>query len=96
MSSTSPARPLAVITQDINYRQSLDRTRSHGFKLREGRFGLDTRKKYFIMRVVKLWNGLLTEGVEAPSLETFKARLDGALSTLIEVKVSLLTAEWLG
>ena len=30
--------------------------------------------------VVKYWNGLLREVVEAPSLETFKARLDGALS----------------
>jgi len=33
-------------------------------------------------RVVKHWNGLPREIVEAPSLETFKARLDGALSNL--------------
>ncbi|KFR04758.1 hypothetical protein Y956_16404, partial [Nipponia nippon] len=55
----------------------------NGYKLKEGRFRLDIRKKFFTMRVVKHWNGLLREVVDAPSLETFKARLDGALSNLI-------------
>ncbi|KFR00824.1 hypothetical protein N306_10632, partial [Opisthocomus hoazin] len=55
----------------------------NGFKIREGRFRLDIRKKFFTMRVVKLWNRLPREVVEAPSLETFKARLDGALSKLV-------------
>jgi len=44
------------------------------------------------MRVVKHWNGLPREAVEAPSLETFKPRLDRALSTLISLAVSLLAA----
>jgi len=41
------------------------------------------RKTFFIIRVVKHWNRLPTEAVEALSLETFKARLDGALNNMI-------------
>ncbi|KFR12710.1 hypothetical protein N306_07708, partial [Opisthocomus hoazin] len=41
------------------------------------------RKKLFTMRVVKHWNRLPREAVDAPSLEVFKARLDGALSNLV-------------
>ncbi|KFR17824.1 hypothetical protein N306_11535, partial [Opisthocomus hoazin] len=55
----------------------------NGFKLREGRFILDKRKKFFTIRVVKHWNRLPREAVETPSLETFKARLDRALSNLV-------------
>ncbi|KFR13546.1 hypothetical protein N306_02224, partial [Opisthocomus hoazin] len=54
-----------------------------GFKLKEGRFRLDIRKEFFTMRVVKHWNRLPREIVDAPSLKTFKARLDGALSHLV-------------
>jgi len=41
---------------------------------------------------VKHWHRLPREVVDAPSLETFKARLDGALRSLIQLKMSLLIA----
>ncbi|KFV99377.1 hypothetical protein N327_06891, partial [Fulmarus glacialis] len=55
----------------------------NGFKQKEGRFRLDIRKKFFTIRVVRHWNRLPREVVDAPSLEVFEARLDGALSNLV-------------
>ncbi|KFM12753.1 hypothetical protein AS27_01621, partial [Aptenodytes forsteri] len=55
----------------------------NGFKLKEGRFRLDIREKFFIMRVVRHWNSWPREAVDAPSLEVLKARLDGALNNLV-------------
>ncbi|KFV60251.1 hypothetical protein N341_11345, partial [Tyto alba] len=55
----------------------------NGFKLNEGRFRLDIKKKFFTMRVVKHWNALPREVVDAPSHETLKVRLDESLSSLI-------------
>jgi len=60
-----------------------DSTKSNVFKLKEGRFRLDIRQKFFTMRVLKPWKRLPREVVDAPSLERFKVRLDSALSNLI-------------
>jgi len=57
--------------------------RGNGFILKEGRFRLDIRKKFFTMSVVKHWHRLPREAVDAPSLEVFKARLDAAMSNLV-------------
>ena len=45
---------------------------------------MDVREKFFTMTVVRCWNGLPREAVDAPFLEVFKARLDGALGSLLQ------------
>ena len=58
-------------------------SRGDGFKLRQGRFRLDIRKRFFTQRVVTHRNRLPKEAVDAPSLQAFKARLDVALGSLV-------------
>jgi len=58
------------------------RTKGNYFKPKEGRFRLDIRKS-FTIRVVGHWHSLPREAVDAPSLETFKVRLDSTLSNLM-------------
>ena len=59
------------------------RTRGRGFKLKEGRYRLDVRGKFFTMRVVRCWNSCPERlWMPRPSLEVFKARLDEALGSL--------------
>jgi len=60
-----------------------DRPRGNGFKLKEKRFRLQLRKKFFTQKVMRHWHRLPREAVDAPSLEVFKARLDRALGSLI-------------
>jgi len=65
-------------------RADSDRTRRNGFKLGQGRFRLDIRKKFFHTDGgVTHWNRLPKEAVDAPSLEAFKARLDVALGSVV-------------
>ena len=56
------------------------RTRSHGFKSRERRFHLNSRKPFLTGRAVCRWNKLPRRVVESPSLEVFRRRLDEHLS----------------
>lgn len=63
-------------------RNCSDRMRSNG-KLSEKKFMLEIKKKLFAMSVVRHWNRIPREAVDAPSLAVFKARLKKALSNLI-------------
>ena len=60
-----------------------DRMRENGFKLEEGKFRLAIWRKCLTVRMVRHWNRLPSEVVNAPSPETFKARPDGALSNRV-------------
>ena len=51
--------------------------------MKEGRFRLDVKGKFFTSRGVRCWNRLPREVVDALSLEVFKARLDRALGSLV-------------
>ena len=57
--------------------------RENGFKLEEGRFKLNIRKKFFTVGVLRHWIRLPSEVVDTPYLEAFKASLDGVLSNLV-------------
>ena len=56
---------------------------------------LDNRRNFFAQRLVKHWNRLPKEAVDAPSLEAFKARLDVALGSLVCWLATLPIAEGL-
>ena len=57
--------------------------RGNSLKLKERRFIIDVKWKYFAQRMVRCWHRLPRDVVVASSLEVFKARLDGALGNLV-------------
>ena len=59
--------------------------RGNGFKLKEEKLRLDIRKKVFTIRMVRHWNRLPIEAVDAQFLETFKVSLYWALCNLTEL-----------
>jgi len=52
-------------------------------KLRQGKFRLDIRKRFFTERVVGHWNRLLREVVTASSLSEFKEHQEDVLSHMV-------------
>jgi len=58
-------------------------THGNGSKLRQGRFRVDIRKHCLTTRVVKHWNRLPREVVDAPSLSVSKRHLDNALNNVL-------------
>ena len=63
--------------------------------MKERRSRVVDRKKFFTVSVVGHWNRLHSEVVDVPSLEVYKARLDGAASSLVLRVVSLpIAGSW--
>ena len=60
-----------------------NRTRGNGQKMEHRKFRTNTRKNFFMVRVMEHWNRLPREVVESP-LEIFKAHLDAYLSNLLQ------------
>ena len=48
---------------------------------------MDVRRKFFTGGVVRCWNKLPEEAVDAPSLEVLKNRLDGALDNMVQYQI---------
>jgi len=55
----------------------------NGIKLCQGWFRLDIRRNFFTVRVVKHWNRLPREVVDAPCLSIFKRHLENALNYML-------------
>ena len=52
------------------------RTRGHSIRIKGRSFRKEMRRNFFSQRVVNLWNSLPQKGVEAKSVDIFKAEID--------------------
>uniref|UniRef100_A0A8C3BXM4 Reverse transcriptase domain-containing protein n=1 Tax=Cairina moschata TaxID=8855 RepID=A0A8C3BXM4_CAIMO len=68
---------------DLFFVISSDRICGNSVKLRQGKFRLDIRKRFFTERVVAHWNRLPRDVVTAASLSEFKKQSDCALSHMV-------------
>lgn len=53
-------------------RGPMEKTRGDGCEILMGRFQLDMRGKFLLMRAISHWKNLLREVVCSPTLDTFK------------------------
>lgn len=53
----------------------------NGFE-QDGRFSLDVRNNFITRRVVRHWNRLPADTVDAPPLKALRVSLDGAVGSL--------------
>ena len=52
-------------------------------KLKQDRFRVDRRKNFFPVRAPRVWNSLPAEVVQAPTMNTFKSKLDAYLAGIL-------------
>lgn len=60
-----------------------NRSRRNGLRLHERRCRLDIRENFLTERFGKIWNRLLKEVVESPSLDVFKRCVDVVLGNMV-------------
>ena len=57
----------------------------HTFKLETEKYNTTERRHFFTNRIVKSWNALPENVVHAPSVNSFKQRLDAHWSTTMNI-----------